>query len=1693
MKRVTSFFRAKEGRTFMAFVKEDYLIGEFLLAVLLILASILFPLLSNAQKAKDGTLSYSPGSSTKYVLNRYAPLASSAAASATSVTVTDITLLNGSYSFTNSTNPYATSTLSAGDLVMIIQVQGATIDVTNTSTYGAISAYNNVGNYELRTVQSTVGNTIYFCAGLSNAYTVGGTGRAQVVRIPRLNDLTVGTNGIITAYPWDGTSGGVCALEVDRNLVVNGTIDAVSDGFRGGTVNDNSGAIPGSTNIRSTAANDGALKGEGIAGNQTDYAAVAMNGQYCRGAAANGGGGGNGHNCGGGGGANAGNNGNLTPWNGTGIKSTTTGTWANAWNLEVANFATDISRGGGRGGYSYANTDRDALTVPPGNTGWGGDNRQNLGGFGGRPLNYSGNTKLFFGGGGGAGDQNNGAGSNGANGGGIIYLLVTGTVSGTGTITANGGNAGNTVSGHNDAPGGGGGGGAVVILSNSTITGVTIRANGGNGGSQLISGAESEGPGGGGGGGYILTTTTSVTRTVTGGSNGTSSSSAVTEFIPNGATSGDAGTIVATGTFFNVNGCYSQINGGGCGSGFVNVPTSLVTNGNFSLALSPAAGNTFSPVNTSTSGITYTYTGGSFRSQSQRHTDNTLPSTEHGFSIINSSTTWNGGCCSISQNPFPGDSSYAVPASNTWMYHNGNDLGGEYLLWEQTVTGLTVGQTYTFYFYATNMAEPGGCTSSDPLLNIRFGGTSGLPNGTLVSGSFQIPVAPTANATPLSGWQRIAYTFTATGTSQVIKITNAQTGACDDLGITAIGMSTCQAVCTGAGSGSIAVSNTIINTYYPATASAAVGATRIKVGTKRGAGAQDNIQPGDLLLVIQMQGSTINATNTSAYGAGTTTYSGYTSTVAGTYEYVYAASGVVNGTIYLANPLRNAYANLDATSTDGQYRFQVVRVPQYTSLNIASGASITVAEWDGRSGGIVAANVSGTMTLNGGVAINASNLGFRGGGGRQLGGVGGLLNSDARTLSSAAANGSKGEGIAGTPKYTRSLANVLVDNGPEGYPNGSYGQGAPGNAGGGGNDGSPSSNSENTGGGGGGNGGIGGRGGRAWNRPAQYGGYGGAVFNQAAANRLVLGGGGGAGTTNDGTNGLGGSNGGFNSSGGSGGGIVLLKVNAVSGTGTINANGASGLSVDNDGGGAGGAGGSVYIYSTNTAGLANVTINAIGGNGGNAWASVADDGTPNNGNPEHGPGGGGGGGVIYSNGTINAASSVAGGNPGTTTTSALPYGATAGAVGIKLTSTTDPVRIAKVYCDIDDDNDGIVDTQENPSGVDPFLDSDNDGIPNAYDATSGTVVAWADTNGDGINDNFDADKDGKINELDIDSDNDGITDNVEAQATNSYKMPTDTDSDGNGLNDVYELTPGAGGGITPVDTDLDGIPDYLDTDSDGDGAPDRNEGADRNQPTFLTMSQATIDASGDSDGDGLMDVFDNTNNDNLTSNYFTNVAMSNMGPLGNFAGPAPGGSKQGLQQSDPVADRDWRNASILPLHIINFIVNYQTPVATLKWQVENEVAAAQYEVEVSTNATDFTKEGTVTARNRGTDEYVYPYTVTNFNIPAYFFRIKQVGKDGKVFYSKVVMVKLSGLTGLKALPNPFTSSLQAMFSSTKRQQVSVELIAADGRRISLTSLLVNQGNNAININVPTGTIAGTYILRITTADAIQYSTTVIKN
>ncbi len=482
----------------------------------------------------------SAGGTLSGVVNTYYPGKTTVAVGATSIALGTATGAGG--------------TIANGSLLLVIQMQDASINTSNSVAYGngstgtGFTTTNNAGNYEFVTATGAIGSVTPGQVPIKGAGTGGGlvfgytaaaasatkgSSTYQVVLVPQYLSATLGA---VTAAAWNGSTGGILALDIAGQLNLGGaTINVDGQGFRGGAGMQLTGGTGANTDYWHTSptaytgatggvAGVDAPKGEGVAGTpewvesnssflQTTttigYPSGTGDGSMARGAPGNAGGGG----------------------------------------TDADPAANDQNAGGGGGGNG-------------GSGGFGGDSwNSNLsdGGEGGSPFPAT-IDRVSLGGGGGAGSRNNSDGDNqasgGAAGGGIIFLRA-GSLSGTATLTANGAAAYNGTS--NDAGGGGGAGGTIVILAaNGGESGLTLQAQGGRGGdawdAQVYSLGNRHGPGGGGAGGVVLVSGATAGITVTGGTNGTT----LTPGVAYGATPGTAGTSAITATLGQVTGIQSS-------------------------------------------------------------------------------------------------------------------------------------------------------------------------------------------------------------------------------------------------------------------------------------------------------------------------------------------------------------------------------------------------------------------------------------------------------------------------------------------------------------------------------------------------------------------------------------------------------------------------------------------------------------------------------------------------------------------------------------------------------------------------------------------------------------------------------------------------------------------------------------------------------------------------------------------------------------------------------------------------------------------------------------------------------------------------------------------------------------------------------------------------------------------------------
>ena len=440
--------------------------------------------------------------------------------------------------------------------------------------------------------------------------------------------------------------------------------------------------------------------------------------------------------------------------------------------------------------------------------------------------------------------------------------------------------------------------------------------------------------------------------------------------------------------------------------------------------------------------------------------------------------------------------------------------------------------------------------------------------------------------------------------------------------------------------------------------------------------------------------------------------------------------------------------------------------------------------------------------------------------------------------------------------------------------------------------------------------------------------------------------------------------------------------------------------------------------------------------------------------------------------------------------------------------------------DLDVDNDGLADIIE-AGGVDTdgdgkadnAADTDNDGWVNIFDLdNSGTALPIPDTDGDGTLPNY----------LDLDSDNDGITDNIEWQMTANFLAPLGTDSDDNGWDDRYDL--GTAQVVLNNDGQADGA-DYIDLNTDDDAQPDWLERADDNEDgdalaDLIAIADAYETANGnpnhyvssdDGDSDGIPDfledagglpayltfgnaLYRDTDKDGLVDIYDANQNGDNRDNV----------NQLGELDNDGEPDfRDTDDEVSLPIELINFTAIQVGVFVQLDWSTVTEINNDYFAIERSIDGENF--EEILTEKGAGNSSRKLDYhrydesPELGFN----YYRLSQTDFNGEIESFDVEVVKFDGLgvvdnepsINMKVYPNP-TDGNQLTFLINKLEagNVLLELMTAKGRLISQQQLNFDSEITNFQVEVLEGKklAAGTYYLRVITQDKVEIISFIVR-
>jgi len=168
----------------------------------------------------------------------------------------------------------------------------------------------------------------------------------------------------------------------------------------------------------------------------------------------------------------------------------------------------------------------------------------------------------------------------------------------------------------------------------------------------------------------------------------------------------------------------------------------------------------------------------------------------------------------------------------------------------------------------------------------------------------------------------------------------------------------------------------------------------------------------------------------------------------------------------------------------------------------------------------------------------------------------------------------------------------------------------------------------------------------------------------------------------------------------------------------------------------------------------------------------------------------------------------------------------------------------------------------------------------------------------------------------------------------------------------------------------------------------------------------------------------------------------------------------------------FRPFATLPVTFVDIKATVQSKQVNVKWNVGQEVSIQRYSILRSTNGVDFSEIGNVDAMQLSSYQFVDQHPEIGNN----YYKVKSIGIDGSIQYSKVASVKFgSNAQMITISPNPVGKD--GIFYITgltnNGSDIQLSLFDAAGRKVYQNKVVYTNGNQ-IRVSLPKSIIAGVY-------------------
>ena len=156
-----------------------------------------------------------------------------------------------------------------------------------------------------------------------------------------------------------------------------------------------------------------------------------------------------------------------------------------------------------------------------------------------------------------------------------------------------------------------------------------------------------------------------------------------------------------------------------------------------------------------------------------------------------------------------------------------------------------------------------------------------------------------------------------------------------------------------------------------------------------------------------------------------------------------------------------------------------------------------------------------------------------------------------------------------------------------------------------------------------------------------------------------------------------------------------------------------------------------------------------------------------------------------------------------------------------------------------------------------------------------------------------------------------------------------------------------------------------------------------------------------------------------------------------------------------------KSVQYLPVVLTPLFGNYSNGFSQLQWSSLQESNSSHYEIQRSTDGTNFVKVGAVKAKGSSDLEVVYSYKDVSAAPGINYYRLKLIDNDGVFQYSNIEAINAT-VRGIKITgnyPGPFTEEINVNILSASVGPAVICLLDGNGKVLMSRQIKLVKGTN----------------------------------